>query len=120
MLFFTQAFNNETDHSVRMNKIFGVLNSVKNDSLKANIEIVEDFLKSWGASSKNNGEDIVVLKRENAELKKNYKDLKQTFLASVPNPREDDFKGQVSNSYLEIRWRFIYCCSTITQKGFDL
>lgn len=93
----TKAFNNETDHSVRMNKIYGILNSVKNDSLKTNIEAVEELLRSWGASARSTGEDIVALKRENAELKKNYKDLKQTFLASVPNPKEEELKGQVAS-----------------------
>ena len=91
----TEAFNSETDHSVRINKIYGILNSVKNDSLKTNIETVEDLLRSWGASARSTGEDIVALKRENAEVKKNYKDLKLTFLASVPNPKEDELKGQV-------------------------
>lgn len=90
-----KTFNSETDNTIRMNKIYGILNSVKNDSLKVNIEKVEELLKSWGALARNTGEDVVALKRENAELKKNYKDLKNTFLASVPNPKEDDLKGQV-------------------------
>lgn len=82
-----------------MNKIYGILNSVKNDSLKVNIEKVEELLRNWGALAKLSGEDITALKRENAELKKNYKDLKQTFLSSVPNPKEDDLKSQVVFCY---------------------
>lgn len=56
-------------------------------------------MKSWGATveSKNNGgDDIKSLKRENAELKKNFKDLKQSYLSSVPNPTEADLKNQVN------------------------
>lgn len=56
-------------------------------------------MKSWGATveSKNNrGDDIKSLKRENAELKKNFKELKQSYLSSVPNPTEADLKNQVN------------------------
>lgn len=97
-----QAFNSETDNKVRMNKIYGILNSVKNESLIANIERVEGLLKSWGASveaKSTGGDDIKTLKRENAELKKNYKELKQNFLTQVPNPSEAELKSQVDSKF---------------------
>jgi uncharacterized protein YlxP (DUF503 family) len=92
-----ETFNSETDQSARLSKLFNILNSVKKDSLKINIERVEELLKSFGATfqkSAISAEEVSSLRRENADLKKNLKELKQTFLTSVPNPSEEDLKSQ--------------------------
>lgn len=80
-----------------MNKIFGMLNTVKNDSFKSSIEQVEELLKSWGATfgSKEKVEDAGPLKREILELRKNLKELKLSYITNVPNPSEDDLRQQV-------------------------
>lgn len=81
-----------------MNKIYGILNSIKNDRLTDSVQVVEDLLKSWGASVSriSNADDIQLLKRENAELKKNLKDLKQSYLTNVPNPTDSSLQSQVT------------------------
>lgn len=77
-----------------MNKMYGILNSLKNENLKINVDQVEDLLKNWHQSSRVNTEDVALLKRENAELRKQLKDLKQSYLANVPNPTEEDLRTQ--------------------------
>jgi hypothetical protein len=77
-----------------MNKMYGILNSLKNENLKINVDQVEDLLKNWHQSSRVNIEDVGLLKRENAELRKQLKDLKQSYLANVPNPSEEDLRSQ--------------------------
>ena len=89
-----QTFNNESDSSVRMNKMFGILNSLKNENLKINVDQVEALLKNWQQASRTNLEDAGLLKREISELRKQLKDLKQAYLAAVPNPSEEDLRSQ--------------------------
>lgn len=78
--------------------MFGILNSLKNENLKINVDQVESLLKSWEIASKSNLEDSTVLKRENLDLKKQLKELKQIYLTAVQNPTEEELKDKKGES----------------------
>jgi len=57
---------------------------------------VESLLKTFEQSSTRSQistEDINTLRRENADLKKQLKELKQSYILDVSNPSEADLKG---------------------------
>lgn len=111
-----EAFGGESDTAGRMNKLFALLSSLKGgedgaEGLSSHVEKCEGLLKEWIESSAVDGaskqresqpeggdnraseEELVTLRRDCNELRRQYKSLKQSYIENIPNPSESLLKS---------------------------